>query len=60
MPVITDPAFDAQNSSPAKRPLYMLFIDGLPDSITSFVFDQTIITIQGYGLSGYSTNGYGQ
>lgn len=60
MPVLTDPTFDTQNSSLAKRPLYMLFIDGIPDSITTFVPELAQIALEGYGLNAYGKSGYGQ
>jgi hypothetical protein len=60
MPITTDPAFNTQNSNLAKQPLYLLFIDGIPDSITTFVAEQALITLEGYGLNPYGKSGYGQ
>ncbi|HEV2349011.1 MAG TPA: hypothetical protein VG028_04095 [Terriglobia bacterium] len=59
MAIITNPSFNAQNLELAKRPLYMVTIDGLPEPLTTFRPDAVQVTWTGYGLSGYGTTGYG-
>jgi hypothetical protein len=59
MPIITNPGFNAQNLELAKRPLYLVSIDGLPEPLTSFRLDTVQVVWSGYGLTGYGTTGYG-
>jgi hypothetical protein len=60
MPIITNPSFDQQNQQLAKRPLYMLWIEGLPDPLTTFLTEVAQVTLSGYGVGGYGTTGYGR
>jgi hypothetical protein len=60
MAIVTNPSFDAQNLAPAKRPLYMVSIDGLPEPLTTFRLDAAQVVWSGYGLSGYGGSGYGE
>jgi hypothetical protein len=59
MPILTNPGFDQQNQQLTKRPLYMVWIEGLPDPLTTFLMDTVQVTPGGYGVSGYGTTGYG-
>ena len=59
MAVNTNPSFNVQNLELAKRPLYMVSIDGLPEPLTTFRLDAVQVNLTGYGLSGYGTTGYG-
>ena len=59
MPIVTNPSFDTKNQQLIKRPLYMVFIDGLPEPLTTFRLDAVQVTWGGYGVSGYGTTGYG-
>jgi hypothetical protein len=59
MPLITNPAFDSSNAQLLKRPLYMLFIDGIAEPLTSFRYCDVNVTPSGYGLDGYGFSGYG-
>jgi hypothetical protein len=59
MPIITNPGFDTQNQQVIKRPLYMVWIEGLPDPLTTFLMDAVQVTPGGYGVGGYGTTGYG-
>ena len=60
MPIITNPSFDQQNQQLAKRPLYMVWIEGLSDPLTTFLMDVAQVTWGGYGVGGYGTSGYGK
>ena len=59
MAINTNPGFNTQNQALIKRPLYMLFIEGLPEPLTTFRLDSMQVTWSGYGLGGYGTTGYG-
>lgn len=59
MAIQTNPDFDMKNREAAKRPLYLLVIDGLPEPLTTFRLDDAQVSWSGYGLSGYGTAGYG-
>jgi len=59
MPIPTNPNWQIENARLAKRPLYVVTIENVPDALTTFrVEDQTVI-LTGYGIGGYGTNGYG-
>lgn len=58
MPIVTNPTFDAQNLKLAKRPLYVIEIDGVANPIATFRA-QDLATAGGYGIGGYGINGYG-
>ena len=60
MPIPTNPSFDSMNEQLAKRPLYMLWIEGIAEPLTTFRLDDAQITRGGYGIGGYGTMGYGQ
>jgi hypothetical protein len=59
MPIVTNPNFDVNNAALAKRPLYVLTIEGVLEPLTTFRLEDTLVTQTGYGLSGYGTTGYG-
>ncbi len=59
MPVITNPSFDLNNAALAKQPLYVVQIDGVIDSLTTFRPEDMNVTHTGYGVNGYGTSGYG-
>lgn len=54
----TNPNFDAANAQPAKRPLYIVWIEGLAEPITSFRLEDVNVTQGGYGMAGYGLTGY--
>lgn len=59
MPITTNPSFDSGNQQHAKRPLYMLSIEGIAEPLTTFRLDDAEVTWGGYGVGGYGTTGYG-
>jgi hypothetical protein len=59
MAIQTNVPFDTNNAALVKRPLYVLLIDGIATSITTFRPQDMQIAISGYGMSGYGTTGYG-
>jgi hypothetical protein len=59
MPVITNPSFDLNNAALAKRPLYVVQIEGIIDPLTTFRPEDTNVAHTGYGVNGYGTTGYG-
>ncbi len=60
MPIPTNPIFGTENQLLAKRPLYIVRIEGLPEPLTTFRFEDVQVTWGGYGIGGYGTTGYGQ
>jgi len=59
MPVITNPSFDLNNAVLAKRPLYVVQIEGVIDPLTTFRPEDMNVAHTGYGVNGYGTTGYG-
>ena len=59
MPIPTNPGFDSKNHRLVKRPLYLVFIEGVPEPLTTFRIEEEYVTLTGYGVSGYGTTGYG-
>lgn len=59
MSIPTNSNFDAANMLLPKHPLYMLFIDGLPEPLTTFRLDEAKVARRGYGLALYGLTGYG-
>jgi len=59
MPVTTNPSFDLSNAALAKRPLYVVQIEGIIDPLTTFRPEDTQVAHTGYGVNGYGTTGYG-
>lgn len=60
MPIPTNPSFDRQNQQTVKRPLYVVWIEGLPEPLTTFLLDAADqVTWGGYGVGGYGTTTYG-
>lgn len=59
MPIVTNPGFDAKNQVMAKRPLYMLVIEGVVEPLTTFRLEDVQVLFGGYGIGGYGTLGYG-
>lgn len=59
MPVLTNSHFDAKNQELNKRPLYLVFIAGVLEPLTTFRLEETQVTGGGYGIAGYGTRGYG-
>jgi hypothetical protein len=57
--ISTNLNFDAQNAALAKRPLYMLWIEGVLEPLTTFRVEDAQVTWGGYGIGGYGTAGYG-
>lgn len=55
----THPNFGAKNQELAKRPLYIVTIDGILEPLTSFRIEDMDIVWGGYGVAGYGTAGYG-
>jgi hypothetical protein len=48
-----------ENAKLAKRPLYLVIIEGVSEPLTTFRPDDTEVTWGGYGIGGYGINGYG-
>jgi hypothetical protein len=59
MPIPTNSNFDAKNQELAKRPLYLVFIEGVLEPLTTFRPEDTEVSWGGYGVWGYGTLGYG-
>ncbi len=59
MPIPTNLDFDAKNLELAKRPLYLLTIEGVLEPLTTFRLEDDQITRYGYGIGGYGVMGYG-
>jgi hypothetical protein len=59
MPIITNSNWEIENAKLAKRPLYVVIIENLPEALTTFRAEDQDVTLSGYGLGGYGTNGYG-
>ena len=59
MPIPTNTSFDARNQELSKRPLYLVFIEGVLEPLTTFRLEDTQVTWGGYGVGGYGTTGYG-
>jgi len=57
--ISTNLNFDAQNAALMKRPLYMLWIEGVLDPLTTFRIEDAHVTWGGYGIGGYGTAPYG-
>lgn len=60
MAVATNSSFDANNLRLAKRPLYIVTIEGVTEPLTTFRPDAALISWGGYGIGGYGTTGYGR
>ena len=59
MPIITNPNWDAENAKLAKRPLYVVIVENLPEALTTFRAEDEQVALTGYGIGGYGTSGYG-
>ncbi len=59
MPIPTNTSFDAKNQELSKRPLYLVFIEGVLEPLTTFRLEDTQVAWGGYGVGGYGTTGYG-
>jgi|YelNatPaOPRAMG01_1025707.scaffolds.fasta_scaffold20552_3 hypothetical protein len=59
MPLTTNPSFNVNNAALAKRPLYVVQIEGVLDILTSFRPEDMNVSHTGYGVNGYGTTGYG-
>jgi len=59
MPIPTNSNFDAKNLELSKRPLYLLTIDGVLESLTTFRPEDAAVIYYGYGIGGYGVMGYG-
>ena len=59
MPIPTNSIFDASNREPVKRPLYILWIEGVAEPLTTFRLEDAQVTRGGYGMGGYGIPGYG-
>lgn len=60
MAITTNPSFNANQQQLAKRPLYVVTIEGIAEPLTTFRLDAAQVTWGGYGIGGYGTTGYGQ
>jgi hypothetical protein len=59
MAIQTNFSFDTYNAALAKRPLYVLVIEGIAVPLTTFLPEDMQVEVSGYGMSGYGTTGYG-
>ncbi len=59
MPLTTNPQWNIENSKLVKRPLYMVFIDGVLEPLTTFRASDAQVAWSGYGIGGYGLTGYG-
>jgi hypothetical protein len=59
MPIPTNPNFNTANGRLARRPLYVLEIDGVFEPLTTFRYEDYNVSLGGYGVSGYGILGYG-
>jgi hypothetical protein len=59
MPIPTNSSWTMENAKLAKRPLYLVLIEGVSEPLTTFRPDDTEVTWGGYGIGGYGTTGYG-
>lgn len=59
MPILTNPMFEANNRQPVKRPLFVLWIEGMAEPLTTFRLEDAQVSRGGYGIGGYGINGYG-
>ncbi len=59
MPIPTNSIFDASHQQPVKRPLYILWIEGVAEPLTTFRLEDALVTRGGYGIGGYGMFGYG-
>lgn len=59
MAVSSNPKFDSKNSALNKRPLYLVIIEGIPDTLTTFVVEDEGVSPTGYGMTGYGIAPYG-
>lgn len=58
MAIPTNVSFEGKNAELFKRPLYVLLIDGMAMSLTTFRPQDMQVAVSGYGMSGYGTTGY--
>ena len=59
MAISTNATFDSKNAVLNKRPLYLLVIEGIPDTLTTFIFEEEEVAPTGYGMTGYGMASYG-
>ena len=59
MPIPTNSNWDIENARLAKRPLYVVIIENLPEALTTFRAEDQQVQSTGYGIGGYGTTGYG-
>ncbi len=59
MPILTNSVFEANNCERVKRPLYVLWMEGIAVPLTTFRLEDALVTHGGYGIGGYGLNGYG-
>lgn len=55
----TNAQWNIENAKLVKRPLYVVFIENLPEALTTFRAEDQQVEFTGYGIGGYGTNGYG-
>jgi hypothetical protein len=59
MPVMTNPNFDLNNAALSKQPLYVVQIEGVMGTLTTFRPEDMSVGHTGYGMNAYGTTGYG-
>ena len=59
MPIPTNSVFDTSNQQLVKQPLFVLWIEGVAEPLTSFRLEDVQVTRGGYGVGGYGMVGYG-
>ncbi|MGA2629816.1 MAG: hypothetical protein ABSG54_06330 [Terriglobia bacterium] len=55
----TNAQWNIENAKLVKRPLYTVFIENLPEALTTFRAEDQQVQFTGYGIGGYGTSGYG-
>jgi len=55
----TNAQWNLENARLVKRPLHAVFIEDLPEALTTFRAEDQQVQFTGYGIGGYGTNGYG-
>lgn len=60
MPIPTNEGFQDKNLQLAKRPLYIVTIDGIFWPLLTFRPEDAQINWGGYGIGGHGTTGYGK
>ena len=57
--LVTNAQWNVENAKLVKRPLYVIFIENLPEALTTFRAEDQQVQFTGYGIGGYGTSGYG-